>query len=102
VPVGALNLRMAHIRGEGEDMTTDVVTPFRATLQGSHSKGMAEVHETRPRATGCLRDAQGVENVLKGLSHCRTGQLTASEGNEEVRISSCLATAPFEVVTNGV
>jgi hypothetical protein len=58
---------------------------------------MAEVHETRPRATGRLRDAQGLEHVVKGLYHCRTGQLTAAEGNEKVRISSCLATAPFEV-----
>ena len=79
-------------------MTTDMVATFRATLQSSNRKGMAQVHQTRPRATGGLRDTQGLENLMKGFRHRSVGKRATSEGNEQVGLRSRLATAAFEVV----
>src|ERR687888_2665391 len=78
VPVRVRDAGVSHIGGEGERMATDRMTGFWTLLEGSHGKGMSQVHQPETSTSGAMGNPGGLEDLMKGFRYHRVGEFATA------------------------
>lgn len=69
-------------------MATDRLTGFRTPLEGTHGKGMSQVHQPETSTSGSMGNPGVFEDLMKGLRHHGSRELSASASDKEMRIGT--------------